>query len=708
MPERTAPGRAPGGTLAPWALAAAVGLPWAGALTIALVYRDSPWPALAAGLASAALTAVEVAVYERRRWVEPVARLAGQVNALTQDPASGARFEAGASVAGLARSLDKLAGAVAGSGRGAPAKARAFVPPGDSATFGLKQVLTRSGLFDSTADVAVAGSADCDSDPGASRDFSTTDMVNRLDPRLFRWLESSAAEQQFLGWPVARLREKSFLEVVLPEDVGRAREGLNSALVKGETHGLLLRVKTAQGRLRAVVVNVSTRYGRDTAVSHLRCHVTDVTAKVRAEKELRNRTRELTLVNERLRVINRELEDLKDRYRDLYQNAPAMYFDLDARGAVLECNDTLLRALGYRRDAVVGRSFANLLTPDRRAAFAARYGSKTDGGPIEVESQWLKANGEVIDVYITGESYPGADGRPVRARGVAQDVTARNRLEAELQEKNERLARTIDELSRRNKEMDEFTYVVSHDLQEPLRTLNAFSDFLLRDCGDKIDAEGQESIHYIVDASRRMRALIHDLLALSRAGKVTAEFAAVDLGGVVQVVRADLAELVRTKNAEVVVHPPLPGVWGDRQRIGQLLANLVANGLKYNDKLAPRVEIGALPAEGTGPVARVTVFVRDNGIGIDPQFHSKIFQLFRRLHAREEYEGNGAGLAICEKIARAHGGRVWVESEPNRGSTFFVTLPSTEAAGAPAAPEAAADDASQTEPGSEAEVSHVH
>jgi PAS domain S-box-containing protein len=621
--------------------------------------------ALSAGLPAAVLT-------ERRRWVTALRRLEGQVDALAVHPAAGPSFAGPPEVAGLVRSLSGLSevcARMAGTGPG-PGPA---LGPGDSASGITPPALTRSALLDSCD--LLAGSDDAYS----SNDFSTADMVNRLEPRLFRWLESSPAEQGFLGWSLSQLREKSFLEIVHPDDLDRVREQLRTALAKGELHGLVLRIRTARGKHRVIEMNLGARYGSDLKVSHLRCHVADVTAKVRAERELRLRTRELTQVNEQLRLINRELEELKERYRDLYQNAPAMYFSLGRDGTLLECNDTLLRALGYPREALVGRPYQVLLPQEGRARFAARFAEFLRSGRIEVPSQWVKADGGRIEVWVAGTAVRDESGRIVHSRSVAQDVTARHRLEAELREKNDRLAHTIDELSRRNREMDEFTYVVSHDLREPLRTLTAFSDFLMRDYGERLDREGREFVEHIVAASRRMRALIDDLLSLSRAGRVTSEPARVDLGEVVADVRADLAELIRSKGAEVAFDGPLPEVWGDRARLGQLLANLVANGLKYNDKPDPRVEIGA--AEGAGPEGAapddggwVTVWVRDNGIGIDPQFHAKIFKLFRRLHTPEEYEGTGAGLAICSKIAQAHGGRVWVESEPGRGSTFFVSL----------------------------------
>ena len=253
-------------------------------------------------------------------------------------------------------------------------------------------------------------------------------------------------------------------------------------------------MRTAHGKTRAIEVNVGARYGTNQKVTHLRCHLTDVTDKVRAERELRLRTRELTQVNEQLRQINRELEELKDRYTDLYENAPAMYFSLDVAGDVIECNQTMLV------DPEPGPR------PDRRPPVREHCSPSRSGRRFQARFQefladrlgarrrprWVKSGGELIDVWILGTVDHGFQGFGHHARFVAQDVTAKRRLEAELQEKNQRLAETNDELSQKNRELDEFVYVVSHDLQEPLRTLIAFSDFLLKDYGDRLEAEGQE------------------------------------------------------------------------------------------------------------------------------------------------------------------------------------------------------------------------
>jgi PAS domain S-box-containing protein len=630
-------------------------LAWAVAVGLTVAFSH---PAVALGLGviglgSTVLTLLVWRLTERRRWVEPVHVLAEHLAATTDRPGRTLDPPERPELVELVEAIDQFHDRLK-----ADALARAAAKAQEAR-------LTRSGMFEAPS---------TEIDLTSTGDYSTLDMVNRLEPKSLRWLESSPAEQDFLGWSLQELRKKSFLDIIHPDDRNLAFEQLHGALVKGEAHGLIYRIKTAKGQPKAIEVNVGVRYGPDMTATHLRCHVTDVTAKVRASRELKRRTRELTLLNEQLRKTNRELQELKDRYSDLYQNAPAMYFSLDGQAYLIDCNNTMLRTLGYQRHELIGRPFTALLPDAQRPQFAAQFAEFLRLGHIELEGRWKKANGDLINVWVTGSAVKTAEGTVRQMRGVAMDVTARRALEAELHIKNERLARTNTELARRNKELDEFTYVVSHDLQEPLRTLIAFSDFLLRDYGDRLDVTGQEYVRYLVEASRRMRALISDLLTLSRAGRVTGDRALVNLDEVIGLVKADLAELIRAKGAEIRVQSPLPTLWVDRDRIVQLFGNLVSNGIKYNQNSPPIIEIGAEPANDP---RWATLFVRDNGIGIEPQFHTKIFQIFRRLHPRDVYEGTGAGLAICQKIVQAHGGRIGVQSQPGQGSTFLVTLPKT-------------------------------
>jgi len=630
------------------------------------------------GLVAAAMTLAISAWVERARWRDPMRHLTDALQAVIGGKRStgelsspnsefAALAEQIATLAQVARQRSKIIRDLRARQSGI---ASGIGPPRSNAS------LTRSGLFDAPPQSQDGG------DPNLSGDYSTLDMVNRLEPLGLHWIESSQAEQSFLGWTLTELRQRSFLDVIHPDDQLRAKETFTRALERGEALGLVVRLCTAHGEMRAVEVNVGARYGTNQRVSHLRCHLTDVTEQVQADREQKLRTRELTQVNEQLRRINRELEELKDRYSDLYENSPAMYFSLDPAGVVVECNQTMLSTLNRLRAEVLGQALERLYLESSRETFSSSFQELMRTGSIETETRWVGSNGEPIDVWLIGSVVKNAKGSVTHARFVAQDVTTKRRLEAELREKNERLAQANEELSHKNRELDEFVYVVSHDLQEPLRTLIAFSDFLLKDYGDTLEPEGREFVRYLVDASRRMRAMIHGMLNLSRAGKVIGEFEVVDLEELISVIRTDLGELLRTKNAQLQIVLPLPRVLGDRDRVGQLLVNLISNGIKYNKSSAPYVEVGAVAASRNGsgeddPAAagsNVTIYVRDNGIGIEPQFHSTIFQLFRRLHPQEEYEGTGVGLSICGKIVQAHGGRIWVESAPGSGSTFFVRL----------------------------------
>ncbi|WP_169979455.1 sensor histidine kinase [Tautonia rosea] len=603
-------------------------------------------------------------IVERRRWLHPVLLMTEHLTARIEGlhparalPSPASEFDTHPALVEFHRTIGQYDASMA--------RSRTRQEP--SLSLPAREALTRSGLFDPPSDI--------DGGDGSSAIFETRDMVGRLAPESLRWTEVSPALQTFLGAGVDRLRKLSILDLLHPDDRVPATRELRHASSKGEALGLIHRISTLGGNRRVVELNVSTRYDVEGSVVYLRCHVTDITNRIRARRRERKRTEELQQLNRTLQLTNQALADLKDRYSDLYQNAPAMYFSLDQEGNLLVCNETLLRTLGYDRRSILGRPYLELLPEELRPSFRGRFAQFLKEGRIEVESQWRTRDGRLIDVFVTAVAVRDSRGRLIHSRSVAQDITARKQLEAELRRNNERLARINDELSRKNTELDEFSYVISHDLQEPIRTLIAFSGFLKHDYADRLDDQAREYLDYLTEASTRMRTLIRDLLELSRAGQSTLEFHPVSLDDLLATLRIDFAELIRSRRAEVLSLSPLPTVWGDRTRLGQLFGNLIGNGLKYNESDSPRVEVGVsvgtLPKRGH----RVTIMVRDNGIGIDPQYHETIFQMFRRLHPRDRYEGTGAGLAICQKIAHAHGGRLWVESRPGNGSTFFVDLP---------------------------------
>lgn len=229
------------------------------------------------------------------------------------------------------------------------------------------------------------------------------------------------------------------------------------------------------------------------------------------------------------------------------------------------------------------------------------------------------------------------------------------------------------EIEQRNKELADFTYVVSHDLKEPLITVEGFSKILLSDYRDVIQAEGREFLNAMVGATARMKKQIDDLLMLSRVSRPTESFKLVSMSQIVEEVKKDLEFTFMQKNAKFEVQADMPTVFGNETQLKIVFSNLISNALKFNDSPVPVIEIGFQKVENNAYL----FYVKDNGIGIDKEFHEKVFMIFHQLHRRGEYEGTGAGLAIVKKIIELHRGKIWVESEPNKGSTFYFTIPLT-------------------------------
>jgi len=229
---------------------------------------------------------------------------------------------------------------------------------------------------------------------------------------------------------------------------------------------------------------------------------------------------------------------------------------------------------------------------------------------------------------------------------------------------------------RTSREQDDFACVVAHDLKEPLRAISAYCQILKEDYEEKLDDEGRRRLDALVQMSTRLGELIDSLLTYSRLGTIPAT-PRIALAQVVRQTLETLRPAIGECDGCVRVADRLPEVHGDAGLVGIVLANLISNGLKFNQNERPEVEIGCLAGEP--PI----IYVRDNGIGIAPEHHEAIFAIFRRLHSRSQYEGSGAGLTIVRKIVELHGGRVWLESEPGRGSTFFFTLAPGDRAPAP-------------------------
>ena len=233
------------------------------------------------------------------------------------------------------------------------------------------------------------------------------------------------------------------------------------------------------------------------------------------------------------------------------------------------------------------------------------------------------------------------------------------------------LRETMEELEARTEEMEAFTNSVSHDLKEPLRTIEAFSQFLLEDCADALDDQGRDYLGRLAKASARLKNMIEELLILSRLGKRLHEVEKVDMAETVAEIVSANEFTIKKRRAVVNIQAGLPPVLADQSRVEQVFGNLIGNALKFNRSDRPAIEIGC--DEGSGGFA--TFYVRDNGIGIDPAYHDRIFGIFQRLHVPEEFEGTGAGLAIVKRAVEALGGSVSLESGLGLGSTFYLRLP---------------------------------
>lgn len=352
----------------------------------------------------------------------------------------------------------------------------------------------------------------------------------------------------------------------------------------------------------------------------------------------------------------KQAEEQMSMLSALVQSAEDAIISKDLEGVVKSWNIGAEKIFGYAGHEALGRNISFLIpegsfneVPEisRRIAQGEHIGY--------YETVRLRKDGKIIPVSLTFSPIRDAGGRVIGISSIAHDISERKRL--------------ISELERSNKELEQFAYVASHDLQEPLRMVSSYVKLLERRYKEKLDAQADTYIGFAADGAIRMQKLIEGLLAYSRISRRGTEFGQVDINEVFARAVSNLSSAVRESEA-VVTKDELPVVSGDETQLLQLLQNLIGNAIKFRrPEIPPEVHIAA---KRTG--AEWIFSVSDNGIGIEPQYFERIFLMFQRLHTRAQYEGTGIGLALCKRIVERHNGRIWVKSVPGKGTIFLFTI----------------------------------
>ena len=360
------------------------------------------------------------------------------------------------------------------------------------------------------------------------------------------------------------------------------------------------------------------------------------------------------------------------KFRRIIESAPDTMVISDLNGRILLINAETERLFGYSREELVGQA-VELLIPERfrgthpghRDRYAANPRTRSMGEGLQLFG--LRKDNTEFPVEISLSPIETPEGTLISS--AIRDITARKEAQEALRHR-EALERRALELKRSNDDLQQFAYIAAHDLQEPLRMVASYTQLLAKRYKGRLDSDADEFIAYAVDGAHRMQRLIGDLLAYCRVGTTGNDFRETSSEAALEQALLNLQSAIQ-ESGGAVTHDPLPVVIADSIQLVQLFQNLVGNAIKYRSAESPRVHVSA----GKNGAMEWIFSIRDNGLGIDPQYFEKIFGMFQRLHGRDEFSGTGIGLTVCKKIAERHGGRMWVESEPGKGSTFYFALP---------------------------------
>jgi PAS domain S-box-containing protein len=375
----------------------------------------------------------------------------------------------------------------------------------------------------------------------------------------------------------------------------------------------------------------------------------------------------LELTDKQQKQAETRLRESEARLTGIIDSAMDAIITVDARQQIVLFNPSAERMFQCSAVGVIGQPLERLIPPRFHTVHREHIRLFGETG---VTKRAIGALGAIHGLRADGQEFPiEAAISQIEVAGhklytvILRDISERKRAEAEQE-------RLVQELARSNRDLEQFAYVASHDLQEPLRMVASYAKLLANRYQGRLDADADEFIAYVVDGATRMQQLINSLLTYSRVGTHGKEFAPTSGEAVLQAALTNL-DLAIQESGVAITHDPLPTVMADESQLSQLFQNLVSNAIRFRSEQPPEIHISAERHNGDWLFS-----VRDNGVGIEAQYFDRIFIIFQRLHTQAEYPGTGIGLAICKKIVERHGGRIWVESEPGQGSTFYFTFQS--------------------------------
>ena len=403
-------------------------------------------------------------------------------------------------------------------------------------------------------------------------------------------------------------------------------------------HAYESRIRRKDGSIRNVAINSSV-YRKDGQFVHTRCFTRDITE-------------------------DRSKAEIQARLAAIVDSSDDAIVSKDLNGIITSWNRSAERLFGYTAEEAVGQPVAKLLIPDDRQEEEPQILSRLRAGErVEhFQTKRKRKDGTLLEISLTISPVKNLDGQIVGASKIARDITPQVRDQ-------ESLRRANDALQQSNADLEQFAYSASHDLQEPLRMVSAYGQLLRKKYIERLDENAKEYIGFIVEGALRMERLLRDLRAFTRASVgPEGPISAIDSQAALKSALANLKATIDENEAEIT-YDSLPCVSIHQAQLEQIFQNIIANAIRYRRAESPQIHVTAVP---NGKAWKFCI--QDNGIGIEPAFKEQIFGIFKRLHTASEYPGTGMGLAICQRIVERAGGRIWVESEPGRGSTFFFIL----------------------------------